>query len=383
MKNIAIIGVTGSIGTQTLEVIRNNSEKFNLVAMSFGYDFEYEKACEIIEEFNPKVVSCIEKSTYSKLCNKYTTVEFMYGEEGLSKIAAFEYDIFVNSVVGSVGLVPTLIAIENRKTVCLANKETLVIAGEIVMKKARECGVNIFPIDSEHSAIFQCLSGENPKEVKKIILTASGGSFRNMNRDELKTVTVEDALNHPNWSMGQKITIDSATMMNKGLEIIEAHHLFNVDYDNIDVVLHYESIIHSMVEFCDNSVMAQLGTADMTTPISYALSYPNRLPTKKAELDLVSIATLNFKKLSFDRFPCVAYAYEAGKIGHTMPAVLNAANEVAVEAFLNKKISFLQIEEVIKNAMNNHKVVKNPTLNDIIKVDGDVRAEVKELISWM
>lgn len=385
MKNIAIIGVTGSIGTQTLDVIEQNSNEFNLVAMSFGFDFEFDLACSIIEKHRPHLVSCVEEVTYNKLCEKYNTedIKFVFGEEGLNIIADSDYDVFVNSVVGSVGLKPTLTAIRNKRTICLANKETLVIAGDIVMKEARQYGVNIFPIDSEHSAIFQCLNGENSKEVKKIILTASGGSFRNLTREDLKSVTVEDALNHPNWSMGQKITIDSATMMNKGLEIIEAHYLFDIDYDYIDVVIHYESIIHSMVEFCDNSVMAQLGTADMTTPISYAMSYPRRLATKKEELDLVKISQLNFKALDFERFPCVAYAYEAGRIGHTMPAVLNAANEIAVAAFLSKKIKFIEIEEIIKKAMNSHKVVENPTLDDIINIDKKVRKEVEEMISWM
>lgn len=381
MKNIAIIGVTGSIGTQTLEVIDQNKNEFNLVAMSIGFDNEFEQACSIIEKYSPSIVSCVEEVTFLKLKEKYSSIKFVYGEEGLNSIACYnDYDIFVNSVVGSVGLKPTLLAIENKKTICLANKETLVIAGDIVMNEARKHGVNIFPIDSEHSAIFQCLNGENPKEVKRIILTASGGSFRHMSRSELESVTVEDALNHPNWSMGKKITIDSATMMNKGLEIIEAHYLFDVDYDEIDVVIHYESIIHSMVEFCDNSVIAQLGTADMTTPISYALSYPKRLSTKKEELNLAKVSQLNFKDMDLERFPCVAFAYEAGRIGHTMPAVLNAANEVAVEAFLNKKIKFTDIEKIIKNAMNEHKIVKNPTINDIIDVDLRIRKEVKEMI---
>ncbi len=383
MKNIAIIGVTGSIGTQTLDVIDQNSNEFKLVAMSIGFDNEFDKACLIIEKYQPSLVCCVEKVTYDKLAKKFPNIKFVYGEEGLLSVACSEYDIFVNSVVGSVGLKPTLAAIRNKRTVCLANKETLVIAGDIVMAEAKKYGVNIFPIDSEHSAIFQCLNGESDKTVKRIILTASGGSFRHMSRKELASVTKSDALNHPNWSMGQKITIDSATMMNKGLEIIEAHYLFDIDYDNIDVVIHYESIIHSMVEFCDNSVMAQLGTADMTTPISYAMSFPNRLPTTKKPLDLVEISQLNFKALDLERFPCVAYAYEAGRIGHTMPAAMNAANEIAVAAFLNEEISFIQIEEVVRKVMDNHKIIENPTIDDIIVVDLNVRKETKEMISWM
>ncbi|MFV0499474.1 MAG: 1-deoxy-D-xylulose-5-phosphate reductoisomerase, partial [Bacilli bacterium] len=337
-------------------------------------------ACEIIDEFNPLMVSCIENITYQKLCSKYNNVTFVYGDDGLLEIASSEYDIFVNSVVGSVGLKPTIKAIENKKLICLANKETLVTAGDIVMKKAKENNVEIVPIDSEHSAILQCLKGEYKGNVKRIILTASGGSFRHLNREELASVTLDDALNHPNWSMGKKITIDSATMVNKGLEVIEAHHLFNIDYDNIDVVIHLESIIHSMVEYCDNSVIAQLGTADMTTPIAYALSHPSRINTSKEPLDLVNVATLNFKKLDFERYPCVKYAYEAGKVGHTMPTVFNAANEVAVEAFLDNKINFLEIEKLIKNAMNCHKIIINPNLDDIINVDSEVRKMVREWI---
>lgn len=380
MKKIAIIGVTGSIGKQTLEVIEANSSEFQLVAMSFGFDWELNQACTIIDKYNPKIVCCIEEKTAKKLSDKYSDIKIVSGNDGLEYIANSEYDTFVNSVVGSVGLKPTLSAIKNKRTICLANKETLVIAGEIVMREANKYGVDIFPIDSEHSAIFQCLNGEKKCEVKKLILTASGGSFREYAREDLKKVSVEDALNHPNWSMGKKITIDSATMMNKGLEVIEAHHLFGVDYDDIEVVIHYESAIHSMVEFCDNSVIAQLGTADMTIPISYALSYPSRLPCKKERFDLIKLGTLNFKELDFNRYPCVKYAYEAGKKGHTMPAVLNASNEIAVECFLNNEISFIGIEEVVKQCMDSHEIIENPTLDDIIEVDKITRIKAMELI---
>ncbi len=377
MRKIAIIGATGSIGTQTLEVIKANSDHFDLVAMSIGYDFEFEKALKIIEEFKPKLVSCIEEKTKVKLESIFSEVTFVCD---LNAIANYDYDVFVNSVVGSVGLQPTLIAIKRNKTICLANKETLVVAGDIVMKEARKHGVNIFPIDSEHSAIFQCLNGEDKKSVKKIILTASGGSFRHLTREQLKDVTLEDALNHPNWSMGKKITIDSATMMNKGLEIIEAHYLFDVPYEDIEVVIHYESAIHSMVEFCDNSVIAQLGTADMTIPISYSLSYPSRLSSNKKRFSLSDLKTLNFKELDMDRFPCVKLAYEAGMCGHTMPAVLNASNEIAVEAFLEEKISFLQIEEIVENMMKSHSVIENPSLDDILEVDRITRVKAKEMV---
>ncbi len=377
MKNIAIIGATGSIGTQTLSVIREHKDKFNLVAFSVGYDNEFEKTCQIIEEFSPLLVCCIEDITKQKLETKYQDLSIVCN---LDTVASFDYDIFVNSVVGSVGLLPTVTAIKRGKTVCLANKETLVVAGDIIMPLAKKYGVNIFPIDSEHSAIFQCLNGENPKHVKKLILTASGGSFRNLSRDELANVTLKDALNHPNWSMGKKITIDSATMMNKGLEIIEAHHLFGVSYDDIEVVIHYESAIHSMVEFCDNSVIAQLGTADMSIPIGYALSFPERLNTSKERFSLTKLKTLNFKKIDFERFPCVKFAYEAGRIGHTMPACLNACNEVCVEAFLNEKISFLQIEEIIEKMLSNHQVIENPSLDDILETDKKVRKKTREMV---
>ncbi len=380
MKEIAIIGATGSIGTQTLEVINDHSNHFKLVAMSIGFDNEFDQACAIIDKFEPKLVCCIEEVTMQRLQSKYGKITFVCGEEGLNFIAKSDYDIFVNSVVGSVGLQPTITAIRNGKTICLANKETLVVAGDIVMKEARENNVNIFPIDSEHSAIFQCLNGENPNAVKKLILTASGGSFRNLTRAQLAEVSVEDALNHPNWSMGEKITIDSATMMNKGLEIIEAHHLFDVDYDDIEVVIHYESAIHSMVEFCDNSVIAQLGSADMTLPICYALSYPQRLVSNKQRFSLSDLKTLNFKDLDFERYPCVKYAYEAGIIGHTMPAVLNASNEVAVAAFLNKQIMFIDIEKIVKKCMDNHSIIENPSLDDILAVDKQTRDYAKRLI---
>ncbi len=381
MKRIAIIGATGSIGTQTLEVIEMHQNNFKLVAMSIGYDHEYEQACQIIKKFRPQLVSCIEEGTAKKLANDFSDIEFVYGEEGLNIIAKADYDMFVNSVVGSVGLKPTLNAIRNKKDICLANKETLVVAGDIVMREAREHGVNIFPIDSEHSAIFQCLNGENPKEIKKLILTASGGSFRGLTRKELTDVTVEDALNHPNWSMGSKITIDSATMMNKGLEVIEAYHLFDIAVKDIEVVVHYESAIHSMVEFCDNSIIAQIGSADMTIPISYALSYPARLQTNKERFDITKLKTLNFKEIDYDRYPCVKYAYDALNIGHTMPTCLNASNEIAVNAFLEGKITFLQIELIIKTMMDNHQVIENPSLDDIIEVDKKIRKETMELIA--
>ena len=284
--------------------------------------------------------------------------------------------------MGSVGLQPTLNAIEAKKTIAIANKETLVTAGHLVMEAAKRQGVAILPVDSEHSAIFQALQGENEKNIERIILTASGGSFRDRTREELGNVTVEEALNHPNWSMGAKITIDSASMMNKGLEVIEAHWLFDLPYEKIDVLLHQESIIHSMVEFHDSSIIAQLGSPDMRVPIQYALTYPDRFPLPSAKrLNLAEIGTLHFKKMDFDRFRCLKLAYEAGKAGGSYPTVLNAANEAAVEAFLTGKITFLQIEDYVENALNQHQMIVKPSLPEIEEIDRKTRNYVQLLFA--
>jgi len=288
----------------------------------------------------------------------------------------------VNAVMGSIGLEPTLEAIRSNKTVAIANKETLVTAGHLVMEEANLHKVRILPVDSEHSAIFQCLQGENPKSISRLLLTASGGSFRDLTRQQLEDVTVERALKHPNWSMGAKITIDSATMMNKGLEVIEAHWLFSVPYEQIDVLLHRESIIHSMVEFRDRSVIAQMGTPDMRIPIQYALSYPERLSFQHSEpLDLLKVGKLHFEQMSFERFPCLKLAFEAGKVGGTMTTVLNAANEEAVSQFLQHKISFLQIEEMIEKALEQHISIKHPSLDTILQVDEETRRRVHSFLT--
>jgi 1-deoxy-D-xylulose-5-phosphate reductoisomerase len=284
-------------------------------------------------------------------------------------------------VIGSVGLNPTLQAIESGKTIAIANKETLVTAGHLVMETAKRNNVALLPVDSEHSAIFQCLQGEQEKTIERLILTASGGSFRDRTRKELEGVTVKEALNHPNWSMGAKITIDSATMMNKGLEVIEAHWLYDIPYEKIDVLLHKESIIHSMVEFQDTSIMAQLGTPDMRVPIQYALSYPDRLPLASSRrLNLAQIGKLHFQEMDTTRFRCMQFAYEAGKKGGTLPTVLNAANEVAVAAFLDEKITFLQIEDLIEKALSKHDVIQNPDLSIIQEVDKEARHYVQTLL---
>lgn len=379
MKYISLLGATGSIGTQTLDVIKNYPDEFQLVAMSVGHNVSL--ARKIIHEFAPEFVSVAEKDDYFLLKGEFPKVKFAYGEEGLVEAATyFKANVLVNAVLGSIGLYPTLKAIEEGKTICIANKETLVTAGHLVMKAAAENNVPILPIDSEHSAIFQALQGEKKKNIERLILTASGGSFRDRTREELTNVTVAEALNHPNWSMGAKITIDSATMMNKGLEVIEAHWLFSMPYEKIDVLLHKESIIHSMIEFHDTSVIAQLGTPDMRVPIQYALSYPDRLPLKSVRrLNLAEIGTLHFKQMDFDRFRCLRFAYEAGKAGGTLPTVLNAANEAAVGLFLKGKITFLQIEEAIEKSLLSHNNINNPSLETIKQVDMETRNFVNSL----
>lgn len=381
MKYISLLGATGSIGMQTLDVIKSHPDMFELVAFSSGKNIELTK--KIIQEFRPLLVSVAEKKDYEQLKQSFPDIRFSYGMDGLIEVAVFDKaDILVNAVIGSVGLHPTLQAIEAGKVIAIANKETLVTAGHIVMDAAAKYQVPVLPVDSEHSAIFQCLQGEKPKNIERLIITASGGSFRDLNRNELGQVTVDDALNHPNWSMGAKITIDSATMMNKGLEVIEAHWLFDIPYEQIDVVLHKESIIHSMVEFHDKSVIAQLGTPDMRVPIQYALTYPDRLPLPDAKrLELWEIGSLHFEKADFDRFRCLQFAFESGKIGGTMPTVLNAANEVAVAAFLAGKIPFLAIEDCIEKALSRHQLVKKPSLADIQEVDKDTRGYVNSILT--
>ncbi|MFC9414185.1 1-deoxy-D-xylulose-5-phosphate reductoisomerase [Bacillus mobilis] len=380
MKNISLLGASGSIGTQTLDVLRSHPDQFRLVAFSVGKNIDY--AVKVIQEFSPQIVSVQREEDVLKLQAVSGNTKIVYGSEGLLEVALHpDAEIVVNAVVGSVGLLPTLRAIEAKKTIGIANKETLVTAGHLVMEAARKHNVSLLPVDSEHSAIFQCLNGENEKRISRLVITASGGSFRDKTRDELHHVTVEDALRHPNWSMGSKITIDSATMMNKGLEVIEAHWLFGIPYEQIDVVLHKESIIHSMVEFEDRSVMAQLGSPDMRVPIQYALTYPDRLPLSGTkQLNLWEIGTLHFEKMNQERFRCLRFAYEAGKAGGSMPAVMNAANEVAVEAFLQKRIGFLTVEDLIEKAMNHHNVIARPSLEEILEIDAATRRFVMEQI---
>ncbi|MCM3594267.1 1-deoxy-D-xylulose-5-phosphate reductoisomerase [Metabacillus idriensis] len=381
MKKISLLGATGSIGQQTLDVIKCHPDQFQLVAMSFGSNLELGR--KAISNFSPSLVAVNDFNAYSQLKEEFQNITFTYGAEGLIEAAVIsEAEIVVNAVVGSVGLLPTLKAIECKKTIALANKETLVTAGHLVTEHARIYGVDLLPVDSEHSAIFQCLQGENPKSLERLIVTASGGSFRDRKREELADVTVDEALNHPNWSMGAKITIDSATMMNKGLEVIEAHWLFDLPYEKIEVLLHKESIIHSMAEFHDRSVIAQLGSPDMRVPIQYALSYPERLPLSSTkQLNLWEVGKLHFEKADFERYRCLQFAYDSGKIGGTMPTVLNAANEEAVGAFLKGQIAFLQIEDLIDKALTKHSVISSPDLHIIQEVDKETRQFVQTLYS--
>ncbi len=380
MKIISLMGATGSIGTQTLDIIREHPEEFTLAAISVGKNIDL--ARKMILEFHPELVSVQNHHDCNTLKAEFPHIKFTYGNEGLIEVAVYEKaDILVNAVLGSVGLNPTLQAIECGKTIAIANKETLVTAGHLVMEAVKRNTVSLLPVDSEHSAIFQALQGEKEKNIERLILTASGGSFRDRSRNELAGVTKEEALNHPNWSMGAKITIDSATMMNKGLEVIEAHWLFNMPYEKIDVLLHKESIIHSMIEFHDSSIIAQLGTPDMRVPIQYALTYPDRLPLKSANrLNLASIGKLHFQEMNLDRFRCLDFAYTAGKRGGTLPTVLNAANETAVAAFLDGKIRFLEIEDLIEKALSTHQTIDHPSLEVIQEVDKETRQFVGSLL---
>ncbi|KIL50505.1 1-deoxy-D-xylulose 5-phosphate reductoisomerase [Jeotgalibacillus alimentarius] len=377
MKKISLMGASGSIGVQTLNVLRAHRDSFTLVAFSVGKNID--QARKIIEEFSPSLVSVQNREDAEVLAGEYIgKIQVLSGKEGLIETAVHpEAELLVNAVLGSVGLEPTLEAIKAKKTIAIANKETLVTAGHLVMQQAAEHGVTILPVDSEHSAIFQALQGEQHKNIERLVITASGGSFRDLTRSELENVTVKDALNHPNWSMGAKITIDSASMMNKGLEVIEAKWLFDLPYDKIDVLLHRESIIHSMVEFHDSSVIAQLGTPDMRVPIQYALSYPDRFVHKSDHrLKLEEIGKLHFSEMDFNRFRCIDFAYQAGRTGGTMTTVLNAANEAAVALFLEEKISFLDIENVIEKAMTVHDPIQNPDLDSIIGTDQETRSKI-------
>ena len=372
-KNLCILGSTGSIGTQTLDVVRKLGIKVS--ALTAATDVDTIEAQ--IREFKPELAVMYDENAAKDLRSRIadTATKVKSGMEGLMEAAVIENaDTVLNSVVGMVGLKPTLAAINAGKNIALANKETLVTGGKLVMDAVAKNNVNMYPVDSEHSAIFQCLQGMNDKrELKKIILTASGGPFFGKTSEELRNVTVEQALNHPNWSMGRKITIDSATMMNKGLEVIEAKWLFDVDVDSIEVVVHRESIIHSMVEFTDNSVIAQLGAADMRIPIQYAITYPCRLPSPVRELSLTDIGSLTFAKPDFDTFVCLSQCIRAIKQGELAPVAANGANEAAVELFLSRKIGFLQIGELVRGAVDSVSRNTITSVSDILDADKAAR----------
>lgn len=372
MKKIVILGSTGSIGTQTLDIVDAN-EDLSVVALAAASNIILlEKQ---IRKYHPKAVAVWNEDKAEQLREniKDLNIKVFAGMDGLLALVSMEEaDIVVTAVVGMIGIRPTIAAIEAGKDIALANKETLVTAGHIIMPLARKKGVSILPVDSEHSAIFQALHGENRSELSKILLTASGGPFRGRKREELLDVTVEDALKHPNWSMGRKITIDSATMVNKGLEVIEAKWLFGVDVDQIQVVVQPQSVIHSMIELKDGAVMAQLGTPDMRLPIQYALFYPERRYLRGDRLDFTAIKSLSFDVPDLEVFEGLKMAYEAGRVGGSLPTVLNAANEKAVSLFLDKKIKFLDIAKIIRECMEEHKVIQNPSLSEILDIEQGV-----------
>ena len=382
MKRIAILGSTGSIGVNALDIIRRNPSRFKVVALSAGRNTHLLK--DQIEEFLPKIASVIDDQhamQLSDILGRSNGTAVRFGTEGYREVAAIgEADMVISAMAGSAGLIPTLEAIAAGKDIALANKETMVMAGNLVLRMAKEKGVAILPVDSEHSAIFQCLVGHRHQDIRRIILTASGGPFLKMSQKELSHVKPAQALKHPNWEMGKKITIDSASMMNKGLEVIEAKWLFNIDYDDIHVQIHPQSIIHSMVEYIDGSVVAQLGCPDMRIPIAYALSYPERFQCPAPPLDLLKVGTLEFIKPDFDKFPNLRMAYETGRTGGTMPAVLNGANEMAVEAFLEEKIGFTDMTAVIEKTIANHQCNISPTIDDILAADLWAKKEVKRII---
>ena len=382
MKKIVVLGATGSIGTQTLEVIAQNHEDYEVVKISVGHNIEL--LLEILDEFETiKEVALLNEKIISELQQAYPKITFYCGQEGiLQLLESDDYDLVVNAIVGFAGLLPSIKVIQNDKILALANKETMVVAGAHINELlSQHSKAQIIPVDSEHCALFQCLQNNDIGAVKRLIISASGGSFRDKSLEELKNVTVEEALNHPNWDMGAAITIDSATMLNKGLEVIEAHWLFGIDYDKIEVVIHRESIVHSMVEYQDSSTIAQLAKPNMKQPIAYALAYPKKAQFEESSLDLLQQIKLTFEPVDFERFKGLTLAYAAGQQGHSYPCVLNASKEVATKAFLANKIAFIDIVEYVEKALQGHKVVENPTIEELIKIDYVTRLYVNQLIN--
>ena len=381
-KRILLLGASGSIGTQTIDIIEQHPEQYELVSFGVGKNIDY--ARKLLTKYPVSLISVERKEDSEELQKEFPHTRVIYGNEGLVElVTSVDYDLLVNALVGFVGLEPTLKALETNHNVALANKETLVVGGELVNKAALENGCVITPIDSEHSAIAQCLAGNPYKQIKKLIITASGGSFRKKTREELKDVTVEEALSHPNWTMGAKITIDSATMMNKGFEVMEAHYLFDVPYEQIEVLMHDESIIHSMVEYKDGAIMAELGTPDMRIPIQYAISDPENLRSELnlgESLDLAKVATMHFHAPDYNRFPLLKLAYDIGKNPGTNQAVLNASNEVANAAFRNHRIPFLMIEEVVFKTVEAFENKPVTSLKELIEVDQKARKYAEDYI---
>ncbi len=381
MKRLAILGSTGSIGVNTLDIVQRHPDRFEVVSLSGGLNIELLRDQAL--RFRPKLVSVLNAEVAQELQRDLTglKIEVVHGVEGLIRVATHpEVDQVVSAIVGAVGLIPTLSAIKSGKPIALANKEPLVMAGKLIMEEAKKNGVTILPIDSEHSAIFQSLLGHRKEDIHRLILTASGGPFLNLPISKLHEVTVKDALHHPHWEMGKKITIDSASLMNKGLEVIEAHWLFDIPVEKISVQIHPQSVIHSMVEYTDGSIICQLAIADMRIPIAYALSFPSRMELPLPFLDLPRVGPLTFSHPDPEKFPCLQLAYQSIEIGETMPTILNAANEVAVHSFLDGMIRFTDIPSVIRRVMEEHQVKPIQTIEDILKADQWAREKAKSLI---
>ena len=382
MKKIAVLGSTGSIGTQTLEIVRERVGEFDVVALAAGSNIDLLE--QQVAEFNPKL-ACLKKEADARELKRRLSLknidstEVVYGMDGLITCATADTaDMTVNAVVGMIGILPTIAAIKARKDIALANKETLVTAGHIIMPLVEEYNVKLLPVDSEHSAVFQCLQGAGQQTVEKLLLTASGGPFRGKKREELGSITVEQALKHPNWSMGRKITIDSSTLVNKGLEVMEAGWLFSLSPKQIEVVVQPKSIIHSMIQFTDGAVLAQLGTPDMKLPIQYAMTYPDRVSLGGQRLDFFELQKIEFYKPDTDTFRALALAYDAFREGGSLPTVYNAANEMAVALFLDRKIGYLRITELIEQAMNAHKNIANPTLEEVLSIERETYDYIRE-----
>ncbi len=378
MIKILLLGSTGSIGTSTENCIRRYRDQFSLVGISVNRRIE--SALNQINEFSVSHISVGTDDAYNQFPrDQYSSVTLYKGDEGLLQMAEeLDYDVLVNALVGSVGFAPTVAALKRGKKVALANKESLVVGGEVIARVMKEFGGTLLPIDSEHSAILQCLNGEESKTIESMTVTASGGPFRELPSDQFSKISVETALKHPTWAMGPKITIDSSTLMNKGFELIEAHHLFDISFDQLKVVVHPQSIIHSMVTFTDGAVMAQCGLPDMELPIQYALTYPKRLPITSPRLDLATLGSLTFFEPDYNRFPCLNLCIEAGRAGGTVPAVLNASNEIAVELFLNRKIAYVDIAKIVSEACELHTRQDALSLEQIISVDRETRSLVRE-----